>query len=96
MRFAEPLDLLHRQLPRFSRWNRRALGSFDRALNQWIPEESGVVLTIVGGVAGEAEVDINGDGTADSTTVLEEHGVRRKNAARWPPSMTPGEVCGAS
>jgi RHS repeat-associated protein len=46
-------------------------GYFDRVTGQWVAENDGVVLKIVGASGDTALVDSNGDTFADSTTVLD-------------------------
>jgi RHS repeat-associated protein len=46
------------------------MGYYDRIKAQWVPSQNGRVIQIVGVTDGLAEVDINGDGTADNAATL--------------------------
>lgn len=51
------------------------VGAYDAARGEWVPEENGVVLKIVGETDGRADLDITGDGVADSDAALAAIGV---------------------
>jgi RHS repeat-associated protein len=46
------------------------VGFFDRARGIWIPSENGVILRVVSETSGAANVDVTGDGVADSGAAL--------------------------
>jgi hypothetical protein len=48
---------------------------YDPARGAWVPSASGVILRILGVTAGKAEVDVNGDGTADTGGALDPFGI---------------------
>jgi RHS repeat-associated protein len=51
------------------------LGALDRAASAWKREASGVVLDIVSESAGLAEIDVTGDGLADTGSALAAHSI---------------------
>lgn len=50
-------------------------GYYDREAGRWVPSKNGRVIKIVGNSAGRAEVDITGDGAADSGDALAQLGI---------------------
>ena len=46
------------------------LGSYDRARGAWIPAESGRVIEVLGVTGGAADLDVDGDGVADTGAAL--------------------------
>ncbi len=51
------------------------VGSYDRATAQWVPSPDGLVIGIVSITGGVANIDINGDGVADSAAALAAVGI---------------------
>lgn len=68
------------------------VGSYDRRLGAWRAEPDGRVIAVLSQVAGVAEVDIDGDGVADTDAALMSLGIdeaeRRQLAALYPPGAT--------
>jgi RHS repeat-associated protein len=50
-------------------------GYFDRRLGAWVPSENGRVIGVVGVTGGRADVDVSGDGVADTGAALDALGV---------------------
>ena len=50
-------------------------GFYDRVKGQWIPSQNGVVIKIVSITAGTADLDVTGDGIADTGTALTDLGI---------------------
>jgi RHS repeat-associated protein len=50
-------------------------GYYDRTQHAWIASADGVVLTVVRVTAGKADLDVTGDGTADTAAVLATYGI---------------------
>ncbi len=46
------------------------VGSYDRARGLWIPEDSGKVVKVLSVTGGAADLDLDGDGTADGPAAL--------------------------
>ncbi|MFP2958419.1 RHS repeat-associated core domain-containing protein [Myxococcus sp. 1LA] len=51
------------------------VGAYNRFSGRWVAENNGRIIAIVGEQAGLAQVDINGDGVADSNTALQALGI---------------------
>jgi RHS repeat-associated protein len=51
------------------------VGSYDDTVGMWVPEQSGIVMTITSITGGVAEIDIDGDDIADSELELEAEGI---------------------
>lgn len=58
------------------------MGWYDRERAQWVPEQDGVIIKILGAGAGLAEVDTNGDGLADDPASLAARGIDDAERAR--------------
>jgi len=66
------------------------VGYFDRLLGAWVASENGIVIGIVG-VTGElADVDVSGDGVADTGAALDDLGVTDAERARLAELYAPG------
>ncbi|HOU91499.1 MAG TPA: hypothetical protein PLU22_10675, partial [Polyangiaceae bacterium] len=67
-------------------------GVYDRGRATWIPEENGVVLAIIGTSGALADLDLDGDGTAEDAAELEAYGIsaaeRATLAATYPEGAT--------
>src|SRR5439155_14837708 len=50
-------------------------GFYDRTQGMWIPSQNGRVIKILSQTAGRADIDTNGDGVADTTSVLAALGI---------------------
>ena len=50
-------------------------GFYDRSRHTWVAAPDGVVVAVVGATAGKADLDVTGDGTADTGSALTELGI---------------------
>lgn len=68
------------------------VGYYDRDKAAWIPYDNGRIIGIVGITGGLADVDVNGDGQADSGTALSALGItdheRQRLASLYTPSKS--------
>ena len=64
--FSKPLSLYVDNFLGFRTGTVVPVGYYDRAMGAWVPSDNGVVLEIVSVANGLADVDVNGDGNADS------------------------------
>ncbi|MBC8212879.1 MAG: PKD domain-containing protein [Gammaproteobacteria bacterium] len=51
------------------------VGFYDNDRGVWVPSESGRIIQVISITAGKADVDVDGDGVADSGTLLSELGI---------------------
>ncbi|MDX2168313.1 MAG: RHS repeat-associated core domain-containing protein [Deltaproteobacteria bacterium] len=63
-------------------------GSYDRDAGAWVPQPNGIVLKVVAISGGAAQIDVTGDGVAESDATLQsQHGItlaeRQQLAARY-------------
>ncbi len=67
-------------------------GSYDRARGTWIPEASGKVIEVLSVTGGAADLDIDGDGAADTGAALTSLSItdaeRRQLALHYAPGQT--------
>jgi RHS repeat-associated protein len=50
-------------------------GWYDAERDSWVPSDNGIVVEVVGETAGRADLDVDGDGAADTGTALDDLGV---------------------
>ena len=67
------------------------VGFYDRGKAQWVPGDSGRVVQVVSVANGVAEIDTDGDGTADNDPALSS---RWQSATRWLACMHRAKACG--
>ncbi|HVP61522.1 MAG TPA: RHS repeat-associated core domain-containing protein [Myxococcaceae bacterium] len=51
------------------------VGWYDRWVGQWVPSNNGVVLSLLGNSGGSASIDLDGDGIAETDSLLEGIGI---------------------
>ena len=73
--FSQPLPFYLENFLGFAVGTSVPSGFYDPAQGGWVPSTNGVVLKILSVTAGEADLDINGDGNADTGTALTAIGV---------------------
>ncbi len=66
------------------------VGAWDPALGAWVPSNDGRIIAIVSTAGGVAEVDVTGDGIADSETVLAQMGITRQEREQLARTYQPG------
>ena len=66
-------------------------GYYDRGRGLWVPSENGRVIEVVSESAGLASLDVDGDGVADSSSVLAGLGVTDAERAKIASLYEPGE-----
>lgn len=65
-------------------------GYYDRGRGAWVPSDNGRVIAIVSETAGVADIDIDGDGNADSPAVLASLGVTAAERVQLANLYAPG------
>jgi RHS repeat-associated protein len=65
-------------------------GWYDRTEGRWVPSDNGLVIAVVGRTGGLAEVDVTGDGVADSAAALAERGITDAERQRLASLYTDG------
>jgi RHS repeat-associated protein len=70
VRFSNPLPFYVENFLNFPVGTTVPSGSYDRARGVWVPAESGKVIKIVSSTGGFADLDVDGDGLADSGSAL--------------------------
>ncbi len=73
--FSQPVTLLVEDFLGFPAGAAIPVGYYDRLKAHWVGLENGIVLEIVSITAGLADVDVTGDGLADSGSALSELGI---------------------
>ncbi len=68
------------------------LGTYDEASDKWIPENDGVVIKILSIVGGKAEIDVDGDGVADSGAKLTALGINDEEREALAATFEPGQT----
>jgi RHS repeat-associated protein len=66
-------------------------GYYDRSQHTWIASADGIVLKIVGATGGKADVDVTGDGTADTGSGLTDLGITDEERTRLASLYTVGD-----
>jgi RHS repeat-associated protein len=66
-------------------------GAYDRQLGAWVPSNNGVVIDVLSVTNGAADVDINGDGKADTGAALTAIGVTDAERQQLASLYTPGQ-----
>ncbi|MGW7720401.1 NHL domain-containing protein [Streptomyces chartreusis] len=91
VRFSQPVILYLENFLDFPPGLAVPLGSFDRTATHWTAEPDGRVITLVSITAGQANLDVTGDGQPDSTADLAAFGIsedeRTHLAATYPPGQ---------
>jgi hypothetical protein len=65
-------------------------GYFDRQLGAWVPSENGIVIEVVGVTGDLADVDVTGDGIADTGAALDDLGMTDAERAELAHMYAPG------
>src|SRR5204862_7700004 len=73
--FSQPLSLYVENYLKLPVGTQGPHGFYDTALGSWVPAPNGVVLKVISVTNGMANVDVNGDGTADVGGPLEAIGI---------------------
>ncbi len=68
------------------------LGAYDRTLGVWIPDETGTVVKLLSVTGGAADLDLDGDGTADGAAVLAALGITVAERQRLATLYAPGQT----
>ncbi|HEX8104716.1 MAG TPA: RHS repeat-associated core domain-containing protein [Solirubrobacteraceae bacterium] len=66
-------------------------GSYDRASGRWKAERNGRVIEVVAEAGGAAQIDVDGDGTADTGEALDKLGVTPAELQRLAGLYAPGQ-----
>lgn len=91
VRFNQPVILYLENFLDFPPGLSVPLGSYDRTTSHWTAEPDGRVITLISITAGKANLDITGDGQADTPSDLADFGIsddeRTHLAATYPPGQ---------
>lgn len=80
--FSEPLPYYVHNFRGFPVGIAMPVGTYDRARGQWVPENNGVVLAIIGQSAGLALLDLDGDNVEEDAAELSEWGITDAERAK--------------
>jgi YD repeat-containing protein len=89
--FAQPLPFYVDNFLGFAAGTKVPMGSYDREAAQWIPEDSGVVIDVVGVSAGLASLCVDGDGVAETAAELAAHGITAEEREQLASLYAPGQ-----
>jgi len=91
VRFSKPVAIYVENFLGFFTGNVVPVGHYDRVRRAWVPSDNGIVLRIVAVSGGVAQIDTNGDGQADSASVLASRGIDAAEQAELASLYTPGQ-----
>jgi RHS repeat-associated protein len=90
--FSDPISIVVENFLKLPVGSPVPLGYYERGKGHWQPERGGRVVEIVGVTGDEADIDADGDGTADDVSALEHlgfsHAELRELARRYEPGAT--------
>jgi RHS repeat-associated protein len=66
-------------------------GWYDETRHRWVPSQDGVVLKVISITSGKADVDVTGDGVADTGTALTDVGITDDERSRLAQTYTTGK-----
>jgi hypothetical protein len=89
--FAEPLPFYVDNFLGFDAGTVVPMGSYDRDAAEWIPEDSGVVIDVVGVSTGLADLCVDGDGVAETAAELAAYGITDAEREQIASLYAPGQ-----
>ncbi|PYK02282.1 MAG: hypothetical protein DME23_02000, partial [Verrucomicrobia bacterium] len=92
VRFSQPLPVYVENFLDFPVGSEVPTGYYDRQKGQWIASANGRVIKVLSITSGMADLDTDGDDTADDATKLAALGVTSDERARLAQLFTPGQM----